>query len=115
MFNHAASVDGQPQSNVCCTYFPLTGAQGRTLLSFSFPTDRATRTHHNGAAHAAEFKEWKLNALMDRIAKLGAPARITVHCEVVVLVFTRRHCVGVGLGVGYRREGHVGVHWIVGH
>jgi hypothetical protein len=57
MNNHISDVDCKAGSHVGSTDFCLTQAEGGTILTVSFPSDRTARTEYGGTAHTAEFEE----------------------------------------------------------
>ena len=50
-----------------------------------FFRNRATGTENDGTTHAAKFEERQLDALVNAITDLGAPASIAVRCQAVVV------------------------------
>jgi hypothetical protein len=65
--------------------------------------------HNNGAAHAAEFEEGELDAFLNGIPKLRAPACIAVCSEAVVLVLGGGNSVSVCFCIQRWRKQHEGV------
>jgi len=50
-----------------------------------------------------------LDTFADGVAKLRTPAGVAISGKAMMLIGRRREGIGVGFGIGWRREGHEGV------
>ncbi len=57
MTNHILDVDCKAGSHVGSPDFCLAQAEGGTILTVRFPSDRTTRTEYDGTTDTAEFEE----------------------------------------------------------
>ncbi len=69
----------------------------------------ASLLHNNSAAHAVEFEEGELDAFLNSVPKLRAPACMAVCSDVVMLVFGWGHSIVVCFCIQWWREQHEGM------
>ncbi len=55
MNNHILDVDCKAGSHVGSADFCFAQAEGGTILTVGFPSDRTAQTEYDGTAHTAEF------------------------------------------------------------
>ena len=109
MENHIVDIDSEMGTHVGGANFGVTRAERSTLLRVRLPGDGTAGVEDDGTAHAAEFEEWELYTLTDRVTYLRAPVCVTVCGETMVLGWTGWDGVVVCFGIQRVREGHVGV------
>ena len=68
--DHVSFIDSQTRRHVCCANLCVTRTERRAFLTFCFPRDGTSRSEENQTAHAAKFKQGKLNAFTNGISDL---------------------------------------------